>query len=405
MQGFGQIGTHKNDWANPGKNSSPSYKRIIVESGTAATLTGVYTDYGVDTDGNGLYDGLAIEVGVSAADAGTYTLFGNLYTNNGDVLWAENHTYLDVGDQSVVLLFDGLRIWQHRVHGPYSLEYLVLFGLDMAEEMPSPYHTSRYEYTEFEEPVIRFTGPYSDFGMDTDSDGLYNLLRINVGLDVQEAGTYTVIGELEGSDSIAVVRTTTSLDTGSQAVDLDFDGQLIFQHRQDGPYQLRRLRVEDTSGNRIDFIYDAYTTSAYTYSQFQHSGTTIDAASYSDQGLDMDSDGDYDYLHVEFQVNVDREGPYRLLAALNDSEGETIASMVRDLDLLVGSNPISLHFPGGAIYGHGVDGPYQVTSVALLDVDGTIVDYQRIAHATQAYSYLDFDTEGLKVYLPIILKQ
>jgi hypothetical protein len=187
-----------------------------------------------------------------------------------------------------------------------------------------------------------------------------------------------------------VVNKTTSLSTGIQTVDLDFDGQSIFQHRQNGPYHLRRLRVEDMSGNRMAFIYDAYTTSAYAYSQFQHSGTTVDGTSYSDQGLDVDSDGDYDYLRVEFQIDADQEGVYLLLADLNDSEGSLIASTIREMSLVVGSNPVVLDFPGGAIYEHGVDGPYQVAAVALLDQDGTGVDYQQVAHTTQAYSYTDF---------------
>jgi len=53
----------QNDWANPGKQSNPVYKRIVVENGTNATLNETYIDFGVDTNSNGLYDYLIVGVG------------------------------------------------------------------------------------------------------------------------------------------------------------------------------------------------------------------------------------------------------------------------------------------------------------------------------------------------------
>lgn len=419
--GDGITGNANNDWANPGKQTTTAFALSAppqgqgtepgVKSGPAGphapysgvsvvaatslgSLTGNYSDMGGDTDGDGLYNSLKLSVGVQIDQPTTYYMVAWLENGSGmEIAWASTGATLGAGTHTLDLLFDGRVIRASGLDGPYNISRVELrvvdddFLVDAADDVHT---TAAYQHTDFDSPDVAFTGSFSDAGVDTNTDGLYDLLRINLGLDVQEAGTYTVTGELEGSDSIAVASTTASLSTGGQTVDLDFDGQLIFQHRKDGPYHLRKLRVEDASGNRIDLIYDAYTTSAYTYGQFQHGGTTIDATSYNDQGLDVDSDGDYDYLLVEFQVNVDQEGTYRLLAALNDDEGETIASIIQDLDLLVGADLISLGFPGGAIYEHGIDGPYQVASVTLLDAAGTIVDYQQAAHTTQAYSHTDF---------------
>lgn len=400
------------DWANPGKQASvdpnplghvPSAQIGLMPFHTEgwglgyddsnlaqAEFTGSYSDYGTDLDADGQHNNLTLDAQLDVSAAGDVIVIGGLESGESTI-WAETTTYLGVGTHWVTLNFAGESIYQQRENGPYSVSLVIdLEDWLSTEYVTDTYTTSAYSYTDFEHPGVVLTGSYTDAGMDTGSDSLYDLLRINVGLDVQEAGTYTVTGELEGSDSIAVAGTTASLSTGGQTIDLDFGGQLIFQQRKDGPYHLRKLRIEDASGSQIDFIYDAYTTAAYTYGQFQHGGTTIDAASYSDQGLDVDSDGDYDYLRVEFQVNVDQEGTYRLLAALSDSEGETIASIIQDMELTIGSNAISLDFPGGDISEHGVDGPYQVASVALLDADGTVADCQQIAHTTQAYGYADF---------------
>jgi hypothetical protein len=421
---IGVTGNGDKDWANPGEQSNPPYSAVAQAEMQAATpillgsgpagpdvtyygyttlatdmvgLTGSYADIGVDTDGDGLYNSLMLSAGVQVTETATYNLVAWLEDGTGTgIAWASTQRMLNAGMHTVDLSFDGLTIRGSGLDGPYNVARVELRAFDdglVFDAADDAHTTATYSHTDFDPPDAAFTGSFSDTGVDTNTDGLSDLLRINVGLDVEEADTYTIIGELEGSDPIAVARTTASLSTGGQTVELDFDGQLIFQHRQNGPYHLKALRVEDSFGNRIDFRYDAYTTSAYTYNQFQHSGTTMDATSYSDQGLDMDGDGDYDYLRVAFQVQAAQEGNYHLLAALKDNEGEMIASVAQDWDLLAGINAISLDFPGGAINGHGVNGPYQVASVALLDANGTIVDYQQLAHTTQAYGYTSFSPQ------------
>jgi outer membrane protein assembly factor BamB len=430
----GVTGTVSNDWANPGKQtttpfafsaplqaqgsargmksgpagpSAPYGGLPIIAAPTLGGLTGNYSDTGHDTDGDGLYNSLKLSVAVQIDQRTPYYVIAWLEDGlSTEIAWASTGATLDAGTHTLDLLFDGLVVWDSRLNGPYNISHVELRVIDddfLVDAADDVHTTAAYQYTDFDPPVLAFTDSFSDTGVDTNTDGLYDLLRINTGLDVQEPGTYTLIGELEGSEAIAVASKRASLSTGSQSVDLDFDGESIFQHRRDGPYHLRRLRVEDESRDRIDFIYDAYTTAAYAYGQFQHSGTTIDAATYSDQGLDMDDDGYYDYLRVAFQVDVDQEGTYRLIAALQDSEAEAITSVIQNLDLVVGSNAASVDFLGRTIFEHGVDGPYQLASVALL-ADGAVVDHQQMAHTTAAYSHRDFERPLSIIYLPAILK-
>ncbi len=420
---IGVTGIAYRDWANPGKQTNPpfvaveqvqvqaseptartgpaspnaSYSANITLVTDMAELTGSYSDAGVDTDSDGLYDNLRLSAGVQVTDTATYNLVAWLENSVGTgIAWASTQMTLSPGIHTVNLYFDGLTIRASGIDGPYSVARVELRAADdelLFDADDNAHTTAAYSHTNFDSPDAAFTGSFNDMGIDTNSDSLYDFLRVNMGLDVAEAGSYTIIGELENSDSIAVARTTASLSTGRQTVQLDFDGQLIFQHRQDGPYHLKALRVEDSSGNRVDFRYDAYTTGAYAYSQFQHGGTTINTTSYSDQGLDMNGDGNYDYLRIEFQVQAIQEGNHRVLAVLKDSQGRMIANVVQNLDLLAGPNTISLDFPGSAINRQGINGPYQVASVALLDENGAIVDYQQLAHITQAYSYTDFSPQ------------
>jgi hypothetical protein len=448
----GVRGNKNKDWANPGKQAaiassislSPqlqqdmsstksgpttpnvTYSGLTISATSAfGTFTGSYSDTGVDTDGDGFYNSLKLAVGVQINEQALYNVVAWLENGSGvQIAWASTQIRLNIGTHTVDLLFDGISIRSSRLNGPYNVARVeLLMGREeiLVAAADNVHTTAAYQYTDFDPPVVGFTRSFSDAGVDTDSDGLYNSLRINIGLDVQKAGTYMITGELENSDSIAVASTTVSLSTGNQNVALDFDGQLVFQQRENGPYHLRKLRVEDEAGNEIDFIYDAYTTAAYSYTQFQRGGATINAASYSDQGLDLDGDGDFDYLRVQFQLNVHQAGGYRLLADLDDNNGEFITSVERTFDLTAGSTlTVTLDFPGSAIYQHGVNGPYQVVRVTLLNADGDIVDYQHLGHTTQAYSYTQFgqpsivatgpyrdygqDTDGNSLYNQLVIE-
>ncbi len=414
----GQTGNSVNDWANPGKQTNPpfaivaqgqlaepsvksgfttshvSYRAYAISLTSMAKFTGSYADTGMDTDTDGLHNTLKLSVGVMVTETAMYNIVAWLRdSTETDFAWASTQTTLNAGTHVVDLFFDGLLIRNANSDGPYQVARVELRTGDeelLVDSANNVHSTNAYHRTDFDPMDVALTGSYSDIGIDTNADGMYNSLQVNVGVAVQKAGTYTIIGQLEHSGSIAVARTITSLSMGGQTIGLDFDGQAIFSYRQNGPYQLRALRVEDASGNRIDFKYEAYTTNAYSYNQFQHSGTTIDAGSYSDQGLDVDSDGDYDYLRVAFQVSVDQEGAYRLLATLSDSAGEMIANVVQEFDLSTGTNTINLDFPGGNIREHGVNGPYKVVSLSLLRANGTIADYQQLAYTTQAYNYTSF---------------
>ena len=422
VQALGNTGVASNDWANPGKQTIPPYAFLYIlpkvasiknehdtqllarsrqetradpinDGGTDAKFTGSYSDQGVDTDSDGKYNQLKIEIGLLVGDAGNYHIQGNLRDNQGHLISSEFSGFLPLGNQIVTLTFDTTLLRMLRTNGPYILSALWLTGKNELAYLTDIYTINSYNYNDFDVPLVELNQNYAETVTDTDEDGLYNLLQISIALKVQKAGTYLVVGELESSENIiTVISKTVSLSTGSQSIDLDFDGRLIFQHRQDGPYYLRRLRVEDTSGNKIDFINEAYTTGAYTYTQFQHDNVSIDANSYRDQGVDIDNDGDFDYLRVKFDLmNVGQGGDYRVLADLNDSNGNTIESQELSVTLTT-ANPftVTLDFLGSNIYQRGIDGPYQVSRVTLINAEGAVIDYQQDAHTTLAYSYTDF---------------
>ncbi|RJS69747.1 hypothetical protein CW696_06730, partial [ANME-2 cluster archaeon] len=122
----------------------------------------VYSDYGEDTDGDGLYDYLTIEVGVNVREAGDYQINGALYDRyGGHIGWAYNSTYLNTGNQTVQLDFDGIAIRQNEVNGTYDLRYLYLYDDDrnQLDYINNAYTTTHYNYTEFQRPPVEYAPP------------------------------------------------------------------------------------------------------------------------------------------------------------------------------------------------------------------------------------------------------
>jgi len=229
----------------------------------------VIADYGEDIDGNGLFDYLTAEVDVTVRGATDYILVGILYCKEGEITSVTNAYYLE---ESVVLKlnFDGTKLRLSEIDGPYLLDvnlYCEYYNQIGSQE----YFTSTYMHTDFQEPAHRFTGTYSDYGTDTDGDGLYNYLTIEVGIEITASGDYTVIGQLYDSsgEERETAETSAHLEVGVQSLTINFSGSSINRNRIDGPYYLKYLLLHGSEMTDIfDFEADAYATSAYKSTDF-----------------------------------------------------------------------------------------------------------------------------------------
>lgn len=388
---------YRQDWANPGKQSDPPDTLTMSDppkmkwgETKVATFDGSFADYGLDIDGNGLFDYLAIEIGIDVTSAGDYNIYGTIEVDNG-VLWATNSTYLDSGSQSVTLRFDGKTIRRYRANGPYNLVYLILRD---SNGIPSDYAslaytTSTFAYTQFERSSTEFTGIFADYGRDVDGDGSHDYLTVEVEIDSMEPGSYTIEGWLYDSNGndITSAANSTDLGVGSQSVLLNFDGFAINRHRVDGPYNLRYLSL--SGSDQLDFIYDAYETSAYSYTDFQKTDAAF-TGSYSDYGKDTDGDGRYNYLTVEVEIDVSTSGKHAIIGWLYDDTGAEMVMTTSHAYLDAGSQTIPLDFDGAIIYDHGVNGPYDLKYLALYDEDGALMDTLNYACTTATYDYAQF---------------
>lgn len=116
---------------------------------------------------------------------------------------------------------------------------------------------------------LRFTGAYADWGVDSNGDGLYEQLIIQVGVQTPVSGDFMVQGVLADATGAEIGWTATEINVpaGAHFLELAFDGAEIGGRGVDGPYTLARLTLT-APGKRVIWATDAHRTFAYAASHF-----------------------------------------------------------------------------------------------------------------------------------------
>lgn len=122
-------------------------------------ITGVTWDYGVDLDGNGLYDELVVQVELEVLQSFNFFWSWVLFDAHGNELgFSSGEAYLNSGLQEIEVRFDAEPIGNSGVDGPYILRDLLLYGWEPEGGTTGPTlmvpevfgQTDPYSYTQFE---------------------------------------------------------------------------------------------------------------------------------------------------------------------------------------------------------------------------------------------------------------
>ena len=224
-----------------------------------ASLIPPAVDHGLDMDGDGLFEYLSLEVTVEVTRSDWYVVQAYLYPEEYG-MWmdgAYDWRYLEAGTHTIELLFPGQSIIAAMIEGP------IWYAINLYWELPDgstrflewfPGTCSNlYSWTTFE-PGTTLAPPHSDHLEDRDNDGLVDWLAVDVMINVEEEGKYTL-----GASSTPTCSATSSPRTGSaknlkpglQTITLYFSGVEIWAKGLEGPYQVE-LRLFDRWGNQIE---------------------------------------------------------------------------------------------------------------------------------------------------------
>jgi len=223
-----------------------------------------HSDYGVDTDSDGLFNALVVEVNMSIAQTGDYLISAYLHDASYRLSTGNStQAHLDPGPNSVTVALDGWRINVSGVDGPYTVE-LSLYERTYGLSDSGVHTTAAYSHLEFESPPAYLAPPFSDAGVDTNGNGRFDDLAVNVNLTVEQTDYYGLYGNLRGLD-VSASTPWRSYTPGSYSVRLLFNGIAINEKGIDGPYVVDfTLYMRDS---QIGFNND--TTGPYRASDFE----------------------------------------------------------------------------------------------------------------------------------------
>lgn len=370
------------------------------------TLTG-FTDYGLDQDNDGLYDYLEVRFNATAYTTGNYTIGAQLNetqtANKSIISIAFNDSHFNAGEtKELSLSFRGDQIYESNNSGRYSVKTQQFYnGLDQNAINYSIYTTSSYMPSQFEPSIYFGAGPVtlinaSDSGIDTDGDGLYNYLQVAVTFNITTSGTYRFLSWISDSvsnNTVSIEGNELFLSSGVNTIAFNFSGSDIHKAGLDTSYNVSYNFDFNRQDNYTE-VDNASSTAFYDYMQFNPVPATL-SGNYTDQGIDTNNNGLYDYLIINVTVNVTQPGDYILqgsLLANKINETSLIAtSMSVSLPLSPGIHDLQLKFPGERIFLSGINGPYLLGDVNLLNNASGTVDYAFQPYNTVSYNYTNFE--------------
>jgi hypothetical protein len=348
------------------------------------------TDERRDLDGDGAADALAVTTSVAARAAGDYTLEGTLVAADGAVLGTARKSVAATPTSAPAdLTFDAAAIVRRKADGPYDVLLSLTDGAG-ALQIARTHRTGAHRAADFQRPAASLTGSYTDAAVDTNGDGHPDVLRVETGVEVAQAGEYTLGGMLvdAGGRRVADATATADLPAGMGTLTLDFDGAAVQAGGRSGPYRLTGVEL-GSGGAMLDVALDAHTTQPYDASQFRPGGAYF-VERITDRGIDDDGDGLFDRLAVDVTVRVHEPGSFAANGRLVDPEGDEIEWSGTEAYLDPGEHALTIEFEGRRISGQALDGPYRVEDLSVYtDPERPITI--RTPHATAAYRWQDFE--------------
>lgn len=233
-------------------------------------LDGPHPTFGEDLNGDNRYDYLRVDVRVNVLVPGQFTVEGLLHDASGVTFITNDMVTFPagIGLNIVTIRFRGSDIFDSQIDGPYQVT-LRLFDDTLTFLEGDSYLTVPFSYVEFG-PIFAFVPPHTDVGLDTDGNGRFNFIQVNISANVSQAGTFVLFGVIYGSDLIDVKIRVLNLPAGDHIIPLNFSGVGAFIRGDDGPYTVFLQASLGVLGSGSAFQDDdVYFTNSYFFTDFE----------------------------------------------------------------------------------------------------------------------------------------
>ena len=220
-------------------------------------LGNIVADTGIDHDENGYFDELIVKFEVTSSVENDVQFGGFLGVGGSKIRGSTEDITLKPGKQIIEISFNGIEIADSKADGPYTVEalwavepdqtYLVIVDPEKTLVYQDySYSTNAYQFSQFKilAATIDSDG-ISHSGIDKDKNGLFKSIVINIPLNIDIPGSFTVDGDLYDSKGDYVGNSTwTGIDAAAQ---LQFDVK-----KTSPPYTLEHLYLTITDGEMLD---------------------------------------------------------------------------------------------------------------------------------------------------------
>jgi len=371
-----------------------------------AVLTGRTFDAGVDTDGDGLFNKLQVDVELNVTDPASYQVEISINSGWPSYIYVSNYSspFLYPGVQTVNLTLDGVKLYASNI----SISSIGLISLSVYEGYYSYslqrvyYHPLNHTYNHNEfDPFAFFTGRVWDEGVDIDSDGLFDELKISVEINVTDLGYYSIRFQDLVDGNYTHLSDWQSYDvelaSGLHIANFTVYGPRIYGTRFN-PVRIGELSISVTSG------YESVTLETrqmvplpvvYQYDRFESLAFLTGQA--DDWGEDRDGDHLFDDLIVGVEVNVTEAGSYvvtttGLSEAIGNGSRPVYYYESQRLAADQGIHVVNFTFPGPMIAYNSIN-PTHITGLSLWEDGGSyeLSSLSSIALTTQ-HNYTEFNT-------------
>lgn len=221
---------------------------------------------------NNDYINLTLVLNVSKTEAVNITAFLKYNnTNNANItknatISAKTEISLTADQEKTVnIIFDNETIKSTHYNGAYILE-TVSIG---ERSLKTNYKTASYDYEDLAK--TSYFKVYNHSFIDSNGNGLYEFLNLNVMLNVKQGGTYAISGALYDLFDNEVINfsDTQLLSQGVQNWNISINGSQIYQSYVDGPYVIKYMTLKDNAGNVIDSVIEPYITNSTSISDYE----------------------------------------------------------------------------------------------------------------------------------------
>ncbi len=373
---------------------------------TSAIIVG-FSDTGYDVDGDSLLEGITLEVTIRVQQAGDYQLIlllesANPYSLDNSKITGSWNGFLNTSFETVKVNISAISFYSTKLNGSFSVDMAYIAesrwpGLyDYHHFKIYAYNTSIYHFSQFEPPSLYLTGTYSDRGQDTDTDGLFNELIIDLEINTTLNGTYYInlwLNTLNGDNSFAR-KVERDFEVGIHIVSISFDVSSLFSQQLNTSYWVEHIRIENWEHELSVLAYSPYISRIYNYTEFNPPMIFL-TGNYNDWGLDTDADGRYNALVIDVEMNITRINPFYqsfyLRLWLNTIKGDISFYEEVQIFEIVGIHTHSIAIEVSSLYSYQLNTSYAVETIRIESWDRKKFGQARFSHITRVYNYTEFD--------------